>query len=173
MGMRRSGKSPTNEHEKTEVKLSTASDPAAPNSDPAEGSSCATVIVECPVELQGEARQEWNRIVPLLAAAGRLEGTERAVLAAYCVAVASWLNAAITLQTYGPIMKSPNGHPIQSPAVSIVNQNADIILRIAVQFGFTPASRLRLPKISSADSWEDEIPTLDSIALGLKPLKLD
>jgi P27 family predicted phage terminase small subunit len=135
--------------------------------------ACATVTVECPPELTGEARQEWDRIVPLLAAAGRLEATDRAALAVYCVAYAAWLSAAITVQTYGPIMKSPNGHPIQSPAVSILNQNADIILRIATQFGFTPAGRLRLPSSKDVPSWDDGIPRLEDIAVGLKPLQLE
>ena len=133
---------------------------------------CASAIIECPPELAGEARQEWDRLVPLLVAAGRVKATDRPLLAAFCVAYAAWLSAAVTLQTYGPIMKSPNGHPMQSPAVSIVNQNVDIMIRIAAQFGFTPASRLRLPSAKETSSWDDEIPTLDEIGIGLKPLKL-
>lgn len=130
------------------------------------------VIVDCPIELGPVARQEWDRIVPQLAAADRLSGLDRGLLAVYCVAYALWLDATITIQTYGSIMKSPNGHPMQSPAVSIANQNADIMIRIAVQFGFTPASRLRLPGPKEPHSWVDDVPTLEDLGARLKPLDL-
>jgi P27 family predicted phage terminase small subunit len=131
------------------------------------------VIVDCPTELGPVARQEWDRIVPQLAAVDRLSGLDRGILAVYCMAYASWLDATVTIQTYGSIMKSPNGHPMQSPAVSIANQNADIMIRIAVQFGFTPASRLRLPGPSKEPhSWVDDVPTLEDLGAGLKPLDL-
>jgi phage terminase small subunit len=34
--------------------------------------------------------------------------------------------------------------PIQSPYVSIANRQAEIMMRIASEFGFTPASRSRI-----------------------------
>ena len=42
-------------------------------------------------------------------------------------------------------MKSPSGYPLQSPYVSIATKYAGIMTRIASEFGFTPASRARLP----------------------------
>ena len=62
------------------------------------------------------------------------------------------------------------GDARQAPAVSIVN-HADIMLRIATQFGFTPASRLRLPSLKESPSscWDDGIPTLDALGPGLNP----
>ena len=36
------------------------------------------------------------------------------------------------------------GYPIQSPYVSIANRQAEIMMRIASEFGFTPASRSRI-----------------------------
>ena len=142
---------------------------------PEQAETPAAVILDCPPELGPIARQEWDRIVPLLAAADRVTGLDRSLLAVYCVAFANWLDATITIQAYGSIMKSPNGHPMQSPAVSIANQNAEVMVRIAVQFGFTPASRLRLPRPSKAgeSSWLDGIPTQDELGAGLKPLRWD
>ncbi len=115
----------------------------------------AAPVVECPPELGPVARQEWDRIVPQLIAANRITGLDRGVLAAYCVAYAAWLDAVATLQNFGAIMKSPNGHPIQSPAVSI-----------------TPASRLRFPKSSTEKSWSDDLMSLEEIGAGLKTLEL-
>ena len=45
---------------------------------------------------------------------------------------------------YGVMVKSPTGFPIQSPYVSIANRQAEIMMRISSEFGFTPASRGRI-----------------------------
>jgi phage terminase small subunit len=42
------------------------------------------------------------------------------------------------------MIKSPTGFPIQSPYLSIANRQAEIMMRIASEFGFTPASRSRI-----------------------------
>jgi hypothetical protein len=46
------------------------------------------------------------------------------------------------------MVKSPSGYPMQSPYVAIANKQAEIMIRIAAEFWFTPASRSRisLPK---------------------------
>src|ERR1700749_3215022 len=69
---------------------------------------------------------------------------DRGPLAIYCVAYAYWVEATEALQKYGTMMKSPNGYPVQSPYVAIANKQAEIMMRIASEFGFTPASRGRL-----------------------------
>jgi phage terminase small subunit len=40
--------------------------------------------------------------------------------------------------------RSPSGYPQQSPFVAVANRQAEIMLRIASEFGFTPASRGRI-----------------------------
>ena len=45
---------------------------------------------------------------------------------------------------FGAMVKSPTGFPIQSPYVSIANRQAELMMRIAAEFGFTPASRSRI-----------------------------
>jgi hypothetical protein len=47
------------------------------------------------------------------------------------------------IQKYGTMVKSPTGYPIQS-WVSIANRQAEIMMRYASEFGFTPASRSRI-----------------------------
>jgi phage terminase small subunit len=42
------------------------------------------------------------------------------------------------------MVKSPSGYPIQSPYVAIANRQAELMMRIASEFGFTPASRSRI-----------------------------
>jgi phage terminase small subunit len=48
------------------------------------------------------------------------------------------------------MIKSPQGFPIQSPYLAIANRQAEIMMRIASEFGFTPASRSRISTPSKA-----------------------
>jgi len=110
-------------------------------------------IPECPPELGPVARAEWDRLVVELAALRLLTNLDRAALAAYCGAYALWADATAHIEKYGAMIKSPQGFPIQSPYLAIANRQAEIMMRIASEFGFTPASRSRIaaPAPSSPD----------------------
>jgi len=81
---------------------------------------------------------------------------DRVALAAYCNAYGLWAEAIEAIQKYGTMVKSPSGYPIQSPYVSIANRQAEIMMRIASEFGFTPASRSRIstPMKGEADLFD-------------------
>lgn len=99
---------------------------------------------ECPVELGPVAKREWERLVVELSKLRILTQLDRAALAAYCGAYALWAEAMEAIQKYGTMVKSPSGYPQQSPYVAIANRQAEIMMRIASEFGFTPASRSRI-----------------------------
>jgi P27 family predicted phage terminase small subunit len=99
---------------------------------------------ECPPELGPVARAEWHRLVPELARLNLIAHLDRGQLAIYCVAYAQWLEAAEFIQKFGSMVKTPSGFPVQSPFVAILNRQADTMIRIASEFGFTPASRAKL-----------------------------
>lgn len=101
-------------------------------------------IPDCPPELGPVARREWDRLAAELASLKILTALDRAALAAYCNAYGLWAEAIEAIQKYGTMVKSPTGYPIQSPYVSIANRQAEIMMRIASEFGFTPASRSRI-----------------------------
>ena len=101
-------------------------------------------IPDCPPELSPAGQREWSRLVAELAPLRILTGLDRAALAAYCGAYALWAEATEALQKYGAMVKSPTGFPIQSPYLAIANRQAEIMIRIAAEFGFTPASRGRI-----------------------------
>jgi P27 family predicted phage terminase small subunit len=107
-------------------------------------------VPDCPPELGPVARREWDRLVGELASLRLLTNLDRAALAAYCGAYAMWAEATEAIQKYGTMVKSPSGYPIQSPYVSIANRQAEIMMRIASEFGFTPASRSRIATPSPA-----------------------
>jgi P27 family predicted phage terminase small subunit len=101
-------------------------------------------IPDCPPELSAAAQREWQRLVGELAKLRVLTNLDRAALAAYCGAYALWAEATEAIGKYGVMVKSPTGFPIQSPYVSIANRQAEIMMRISSEFGFTPASRGRI-----------------------------
>ena len=101
-------------------------------------------ILECPPELGPLARQEWDRIVGELTSKGVLSSADRGPLAAYCVAYGLAIEATEMVQKHGAMIKSPNGFPMQSPYLSHLNKQVEIMMRIASEFGFTPASRSRI-----------------------------
>ena len=108
--------------------------------------------LECPKELPPLAVEEWNRIVGELTLLGVLSRFDRGPLAIYCGAYAAWAEAFEAMQKYGMMIKSPTGYPVQSPYMAIMNRQAEIMLRIAGEFGFTPASRSRNFSYSKSQS---------------------
>jgi P27 family predicted phage terminase small subunit len=111
----------------------------------------AAAVPACPPELGPVAHREWDRLVGELATLRLLTNLDRAALAAYCGSYALWAEAMEAIQKFGTMVKSPSGYPIQSPYVAIANRQAEIMMRIASEFGFTPASRSRISIPSKAE----------------------
>jgi P27 family predicted phage terminase small subunit len=109
-------------------------------------------ILECPPELGPQARLEWERIAGELIKLGILSSFDRGPLAAYCCAYALWVEAMEMVQKHGAMIKSPNGYPVQSPYLSHANRQFEIMMKIATEFGFTPASRARIFTYSQKNS---------------------
>ena len=77
---------------------------------------------------------------------------DRGPLAVYCNAYAQYFEAMEEVQKYGAMIKSPNGYPVQSPYLAVANKHADTMIRIACEFGFTPASRSRIFSFTQKNS---------------------
>jgi P27 family predicted phage terminase small subunit len=105
----------------------------------------------CPPELSDGARAEWDRVIGELIAQERVTLLDRAVLIAYSIAYANWMETEALCRKYGAVIKSPNGYPIQSPYAIQANQQRDAMLRCAAELGLTPASRLKFPRRDSID----------------------
>jgi P27 family predicted phage terminase small subunit len=108
-------------------------------------------VPECPAELGPVAHREWDRLVGELAVLKLLTNLDRAALAAYCGSYSLWAESMEAIQKFGTMVKSPSGYPIQSPYVAIANRQAEIMMRIASEFGFTPASRSRISTPAKAE----------------------
>ena len=98
----------------------------------------------CPSHLSKEAKKEWRRIVPELAAVGPITRIDRAALAMYCEAWGRWLEAEEALRKYGVMVKSPSGFPMQSPYLAVANKAMEQMRGLLTEFGMSPASRTRI-----------------------------
>jgi P27 family predicted phage terminase small subunit len=108
-------------------------------------------VPECPAELGPVAKREWDRLACELGKLRIITHLDRGALASYCGAYALWAEAMEQIQKYGSMVKSPSGYPQQSPYLAIANRQAEIMMRIASEFGFTPASRSRISSPSPAE----------------------
>lgn len=101
-------------------------------------------VPDCPEHLGEEARQEWYRLVEVLAGMGVITIIDRAVLAAYCQAYGRWVEAEVHLRETPALIRTPSGHVQQSPWLSIANRQMEIMGRYMAEIGLTPASRSRI-----------------------------
>ena len=101
-----------------------------------------------PDHLDPIARSEWDRLVPILLGLRVLAETDRAMLAAYCVAYSRWVQAEAVLQDKGMTFETGNNYPQARPEVAIANQALKLMERFAQHFGLSPASRTRIAPMS-------------------------
>jgi P27 family predicted phage terminase small subunit len=112
-------------------------------------------IPECPDHLKGAALAEWKRITVELQKLGILTKIDRAALVAYCTAWGDYVYACTVLNVEDDVIQSLKGGRYQNPWVAIKNGAMDRMVRIAAEFGMTPASRTRV-KVE-APSEEEEM----------------
>lgn len=119
----------------------------APKADPA--------LPEPPEFLSATAKEQWERIAPLLFASKVLTRLDDAALAALCTAFARWVEAETSLREHGLVVKSPNGFPIQNPYLSIANTAMRQMKELLAEFGMTPSSRSRVEVPKEGDEETD------------------
>lgn len=101
-------------------------------------------LPRCPAHLSDVARKEWRRLAVPLYEAGLLTLADRAALAAYCQAYARWVEAEEQLARTPPLLKTPNGHVQQSPWLTVVNKQLELMGGYMTELGLTPVARTRL-----------------------------
>ena len=91
--------------------------------------------------LTGRGRKEWTRLVPELMAAGILTKCDRMLLALLCQRFADYLDARDIVAEEGLLIETTNGNCIQHPAIGIMNQAWRDVVKVAANFGLSPADR--------------------------------
>ena len=95
----------------------------------------------CPKELDRAARAEWRRVGSVLEEMGVVTQVDGAALAAYCALYSRWLEAESQIKKHGMLIRSPNGHLMQSPYLNIANKCLEKMRGFLQELGLTPASR--------------------------------
>jgi len=104
----------------------------------------ASPLQDPPDYLDSIALDEWERVYPELHRLGLLTLVDRTALAAYCVKYSEWRQALKEIEAHGRTITTPNGLLQTSPHVTQARDALSEMMRIAKEFGFTPASRARL-----------------------------
>lgn len=93
------------------------------------------------------------------APAGLLKNLDGSIFTVWVVASDAHREAAEKVAQFGMMVKSPGaGVPMQSPYLSMMNKQAQIMMKSASEMGFTPSSRSRVkierPKRPGANPFE-------------------
>lgn len=95
-----------------------------------------------PPDLSPAAVAKWAEMAELWGLV--VTAADRDQLAEYCRLHVRKIEAEAKVVEHGALVASPNGMPIQSPWMQILNKCREEMRRIAIEFGGTPVSRTRL-----------------------------
>ncbi|MFJ9234144.1 phage terminase small subunit P27 family [Streptomyces anulatus] len=110
---------------------------------------------EAPEWLTDEARAEWDRVLPGLSRLDLLKPEDRAALASYCEAWATFRQATEIVQREGLTIEAKQG-TLTHPAVGIARAAGREVRAWAAHFGLTPSSEQALAR--GADDGGDDNP---------------
>lgn len=111
-----------------------------------------------PAWLCDDAKVEWGRVCGQLFKVGLMTDIDRAALAAYCDAYATFAKCRRALEAMEK--ESPgsslttmttNGNVIQNPILGILNQARINLVKFAAEFGMTPSARSRVTPIENGN----------------------
>ena len=105
----------------------------------------------CPMCLGKEGRKEWKRVIPELDSMGILAQVDRATLTTYCEAWEDFVNLLEEYKVDGATVTTDKGNIVQNPILGAKNKAAERLLKIARQFGMTPAARTKLEAAEAGD----------------------
>lgn len=114
-------------------------------------------IPKPPRYLSKPARREWKRAGALLKDAGLLSNLDQVAFGRFCQLVGRLAEAEEGLAAHGMLVKSPNGYPMQSPYLSIINTTSKQLVALCAEFGMTPSarSRIRVDNSKPNDEFEE------------------
>jgi P27 family predicted phage terminase small subunit len=102
--------------------------------------------VEPPQPLNAVAREEWDRLTPVLLRLQLLSVLDLGMLALWCCAWADFCEARQQLAS-GLLQTDRNGHVRRSPWLLIQAKAADVMLKCSDRLGFSPSARVGLASL--------------------------
>jgi len=103
-------------------------------------------VPSMPAGLSAVAREEWERVVPILDKMGVLSVLDRAALADYCLCVARVAELEMLIDKRGSGIRGRNRSDrfVKNPLFAVVRQYRASLQRWCDLFGFAPGPRGRL-----------------------------
>lgn len=90
------------------------------------------------------ALQEWQNVWTFLIQYKLAATVDLSLIAAYCQEMGNYHHATEQLTIGGHVITNPKGYKVINPSYYIGNKSLTTALKIAAEFGFTPASRSRI-----------------------------
>ena len=97
-----------------------------------------------PDYFSAEAAAEWREALAVCASMRTLTKGDLRLLAQWSLASAEYNQATRELQKHGVVILDSNGDQKRSPWFFVRNRASEALIRLASEFGFSPASRVRL-----------------------------
>lgn len=97
-----------------------------------------------PRDMAPEALEVWRFTIDELRAMKLLHRCDRDVLVAYCEAVKTHREASRVLATSPLLITGQKGNLVRNPVLAIQRDAADMLRKLAQEFGLTPAARSRI-----------------------------
>src|SRR5262245_46527009 len=103
--------------------------------NPDEPMPTTAISLDPPDHLDPDARNEWNRVAPMLHRNGLLTECDRDGLVLYCCHFARFLEAQRQLGQFGLVIRAKSGYPMLSPFLSIANEASRQCQKLLAEFG--------------------------------------
>src|ERR1700720_3017152 len=111
------------------------------------------VSLKPPSWFSKDARAEWQRVMPILAARNTITEADLPTLENYCTSIGTVREAQREINKHGLIVESARG-PKRNPAFGIQNAAMTTARLCASELGLTPVSRSR-PSVRESDGDQD------------------
>lgn len=100
-----------------------------------------STLPKCPVGMSPGARKHWRRLARLLNQAGIISQIDGLSLRLLAESVDLYLTATAKITANTLVVKTVNGNAVQNPYLPIRNRAWEQIVKLAGNFGLTPADR--------------------------------
>jgi P27 family predicted phage terminase small subunit len=113
-------------------------------------------IPPAPTWLADLAREEWERIVPMLEASKVMSPRHQQTLAAYCDSFADMVEADLELKANGATFMDDKGRVSNHPAWNRKRDARNQMLKFAAEFGLTASALARVTAVDNGPQEDDE-----------------
>ena len=120
------------------------------------GIEAAPGVPPAPAWMCDVAREEWDRIVPMLESSRIMSPRHQQTLAAYCDAVADMVLADRELQEHGATIVDDRGRVSNHPAWTRKRDARTAMLKFAAEFGLTASALARVSAVEQGPEESDE-----------------